>query len=157
MFTLGAISCRDQTSDMQTSLWEAFQHSGLVVVTLRGHTVTGLSLTLYSLIATAFIVLGCQHHGWLEHLSRRDPSWKYSSFSFKFNASSRVGVNQELTFCLFIVVQSLSACVDEFFKHDSRFFSASYGEKNIKGGLNCAPSSPVLDLQEYSLQVPMAE
>lgn len=53
MFTLGTISCRDQTSDMQTSLWEAFQHFRLLL-TLQGHTAAQLSLTYCNIIATVF-------------------------------------------------------------------------------------------------------
>lgn len=118
MFTLGAISCRDQTSDMQTSLWEAFQHSRLVVVTLRGHTATRLSLTSYSLIATAFIVLGLQHHGWLEHFNNTVVEIFTSSFQVQH---LKLGLHKARTsFCLFIVVQRFSACVDELFKHSSR-------------------------------------
>lgn len=51
MFTLGTISCRDQTSDMQTSLWEAFQHFTLLL-TPQGHTATELSLTYYNFIVS---------------------------------------------------------------------------------------------------------
>lgn len=112
MFTLGAISCRDQTSDMQTSLWEAFQHFGLVLA-LPGHTATKLSLTFYSLIVALFIVLGffllLHHHGWFETFIKMPDNKKkrsrfvdvilcvfHSSSTFKV---SKV-VNQD-TFCPF--------------------------------------------------------
>lgn len=36
---------------MQTSLWEVFQHFGLLL-TMQGHTATELSLTYYILVAT---------------------------------------------------------------------------------------------------------
>lgn len=41
---LETISCRDQTSDMQTSFWEAFQHLR-IPLTLQGHTVMEIYLT----------------------------------------------------------------------------------------------------------------
>lgn len=115
MFTLGAISCRDQTTDMQTSLREAFQHFGLVLA-LPGHTATKLSLTFYSLIVALFIVLGfccfffCYFiiMGGLKHSSKCLTTKKTSRFIHVilcvFHSSSTFKVSEVLnqdTFCPF--------------------------------------------------------
>lgn len=110
MFTLGAISCRDQTSDMQTSLWEAFQHFGLVLA-LPGHTATKLSLTFYSLIVALFIVLGCFFGyfiimGGLKHSSKclTTKKKRAASLVILFHSSSTFKVSEVVnqdTFCPF--------------------------------------------------------
>lgn len=64
MFTLGTISCKDQTSDMQTSLWEGFQHFTLPL-TLQGLTDMELPLTVCDFWRLFFLFFFGKETAWV--------------------------------------------------------------------------------------------